>query len=397
MLNPTITDRLYENILLFLVIANLILAFIFSPFIGKLNSIHYLSGTLTILATCWMLPTVFFSRCFKYFDFIFLSTVFYYLVIAAWYVMFGVELNEVIRAYLSFLYLPMFALICSRLSKHQLKTILLALFTLGFFVALMVIPFFIQLIQAKLSYNRFTAYLDITHTPIFIIILPLCFLLLSKFKYYFVAIVIVAIFATQSKGQVLMALLVLLACEIVSNKASLVHSLKVVSLIFLCSLPTTFFNGSTDDLSSKNPANRLGDLRGDTTIHRVKEILLAKEYALKNPIFGVGPTTEFHIRGIATSENNPRQRYIHNVVMYFLATGGVVGFLVYIAPYFTVLIGGINSKENKLLLISILGSFGYLLVSATFKSIQTNMFLGVLIGCSIVYSGVGCSPKKTDG
>ncbi len=363
-----------------LIVANVLLACVYSPFIAELSIIHIVSAGLSILVVALAVVDIFLYRKIQWYHLLLSCGLIYLVVIFIVYAASGRDLSELVRAYLPFFYLPSFALVCLCLNVIQARKLLKTLLVVGVIGALVVIPFYIELRLGRLNYIRFTAYSDLSHTPLLLMALPLCYCLLNRYRYLPITIIMVAIFSTQSKGQILLSFLAIAMCEFFSTKSRVTLLIKMILIVILCSVPFIVYK----DVITK----RFADIGGSTTSHRLVEIKAAGELFQEKPLTGGGPSTIFDITGLKTSVEEEGQRYIHNLLMYLMATGGVIGCIAYFFPYTVVALARTN-QEQRYILVSLLCAFGYLLVSATFKSIQTNMFLGILLGCYAIWGGLG--------
>mgnify|MGYP003878189257 CR=1 FL=1 len=363
-----------------LVVANILLVCVYSPFIAELTLIHLVSAGLSLVVVALAIVDILMHEKIRWYHLILIFGLIYLTIIVFVYVVAGSGINQLVRAYLPFFYLPSFALVCLCLNQTQARKLLKTLLFVGVIASLAIIPFFVELKLGRLPYNRFTAYTDLSHTPLFLMALPLCYCLLKSYRYLAVTIIMLAIFSTQSKGQILLSFLAIAMCEVFSTRNRVMLLLKMVLIVIICSIP--FF--AYKDVIAK----RFVDIGGSTTSHRLVEIQAAGEIFQDKPLIGGGPTTKFDTTELVTNVDKEGQRYIHNLLMYVLATGGVVGCMFYFFPYLVIAIVK-KSPEQKYILASLLCAFGYLLVSATFKSIQTNMFFGVLLGCYAIFGGLG--------
>lgn len=362
-----------NNTVSYFVAANLLLASVYSPFIQEVTPVHVLSAVLTVFVVVLSFSNLILLRRVKYIEALFLLIAASYFVIGLMYYLNGVNSADLLRSYLPFIYLPAYAFLCFRLNAPNIIFLLKCIFFIGYAICLLVIPFFIELLVLKsLNFNRFTAYSDMSHTPIMIITIPLIYMLVPKYKYVFLAVVVVALLATQSKGMILFGGAAIFLSEMSGNRVGLNGVIRIGLLIVVLSIPFFVFKDTLVD--------RFANITGNTSMHRVEEIIVASKYISANPWLGEGPGTVFRVKS-ATALGDGEQRYIHNVVIYMLATGGVVGLLLYMIPFYCVHKN--RRYTGKIVYVAIVCSFLYLLVSATFKSIQTNMILGVLIGCCL--------------
>lgn len=369
--------RSYNNLACCFIVINLIFVCLYSPFIIEINVLHVLSAVFTVTISFIAILVVLYRGYINKYELLLFVIVLTTLVQAILYFFKGVSANELVRSYLPFLYLPVFSLLGIRLSSNNTDLILKCIMVIGIIVSLLVIPFFVELfILNSLTFNRYTAYLDLTHTPIMIMTVPLLYLFSIKYRYLLLLIVFIAVFATQSKGQILFAVGALLFCELVGRKVNSKMIIKIIMLIMILAAPLIIFKDTI--------TKRFIDITGSTSSHRVEEIIVATGYIVSNPLLGGGPGITFRISDSdVASEDSEEQRYIHNIILYLLATGGVFGAFIYLLPYFPLLKNFRSSNKAKYITISVLFAFLYLLVSATFKSIQTNMFMGILIGACL--------------
>lgn len=358
------------------VAANLLLASTYSPFIAEMSFVHMASAALTVSAVLLGVLNIIISKRLKYTELLLLLIIAAYIIIAAVYFLAGIGVNELARSYLPFFYLPAYALLCLRLDAPSVLFLLRCIVFIGGGVCFLVFPFFIELLVFKsLNFNRFTAYSDLSHTPILIIMIPLVYLLMPKYKYILLLPIFITLLATQSKGLILFGILALCLSETTKKKISVRTLVRISLLILLLSTPFFLFQDTLTE--------RFSNVTGSTNMHRIEEMKVASEYIEKNPILGGGPSIEFSIDS-PTAKGHSDQRYIHNVIFYILATGGVFGLLLYLLPFFHVYMRRGNNTSSNLIYIAIFSSFLYFMVSATFKSIHTNMYLGVLIGALLV-------------
>ncbi len=368
-----------------LIIANILLTSIYSPFISDLSLIHILSAGFSVVVVSLAIVDTLLYKKIKWYHLLLFFCMVYFIVLTLAYAAMGNGVNALVRAYLPFFYLPSFALVILCLNENHAQKLLKALLFLGVVESFSIIPFFIELKLGRIPYCRFTAYSDLSHTPIFLMALPLCYCLLKKCRYIAVAAIMLAIFFTQSKGQILLGFFALVVCEMFSLRSRVILLFKLILIVILCALPFFAYENVI--------AKRFANIGGETTLHRLVEIQKAVEIFQESPLIGGGPNVQFDITGLKTSVEEGGQRYIHNLIMYILATGGIIGCMFYSFPYM-VIMATRKSLIQKYILVSLISTFGYLLVSATFKSIQTNMFLGILLGCYATFGGLGRNEHK---
>jgi len=367
-LNPN--SGMSDNLgIYYLVYLNVLVCVLYSPFIQEIGVLHILSALLTTIMTFLFVIRVALTSRIGIYHAILILSLFYYVFIAALNVFGGISVNEVIRAYISFIYLPVFAALVSLLDEKELKSILKLLFLISFISALLVFPFFVELALGMLNYSRYTAHLGIIHTPILLIGIPLSYYLKIN-RISITSVFLIAIFATQSKGQILIGLAGLAVC-VLSKVDSKLFKVSFIAAFIL------FFSGVLF-LFQDTLLKRFTDISGSTSMHRVQEIVIAFNYFYKNPVLGAGPTAKFSIENEGTESDE--QNYVHNVIMYLLALSGFVGLMIYLTPYVISLRASVSDENAYLIKIAIVSSFLYLLIAATFKSIQTNIFIGVLLG-----------------
>lgn len=360
----------------YFILANLLLVCTFSPFVSDVGILQIVSGALSVCGVGYSLLRILDSGKAKPDELICMVLIAYLVIQASLYIALGISVNEVIRAYISFIYMPAFILCCMRLKPRGTRLVLKGVCAVGVSVSLLVLPFFYELLILKsISSNRFSSYSDLSHTPILLLSIPLLYYLKPHGKHLYLLFILVAIFSTQSKGQILLGVTALLLCELVSSKLSFKVLTKLTIILVLC--------GSVVFIFSENLGKRFSDFKGSTTEHRLEEISIAKKYAYNNILFGNGPDTLFVIENAANNEIDNQQRYIHNVLFYHAATSGIISLLFYMWPFIRVFYVGLKNPQARYLAISVLCGFFYLLVSASFKSIQTNVFFGVIIGAAL--------------
>jgi len=363
-----------KQVIFYLVLANLVFVCLYSPFISEINALHVISALLTVTVLVVSLAVSFYRASLTHNEVVFIALVFFLLVLISLGSLQKVTANELVRAYLPFIYFPVFVLLCLRLDERKVQNVLKLLLLVGVGASMLVVPFFIELFLLNtLNYSRLTAYSGLIHTPILIITIPLIYMFLKKSKYLVLTLVLIALLATQSKGQILFGGLALVICELREGFFRIKTILKLGVLLILIAAVFIVFEETL--------ARRFSDALGGTSMHRLEEAKIAYQYFINDPFFGHGPKTTFLMEDSAVSVGE--QRYIHNVVMYVLATGGVLGLLIYLYPFFMVWGTGKLGMDMRYLAVGVSCAFLYLLVSATFKSIQTNLFLGVMIGSFI--------------
>lgn len=187
-----------------------------------------------------------------------------------------------------------------------------------------------------------------------------------------------------------------------NKKQLLITLLIVIVLVIVASL---LFLPSTYVLIMQSVLDRLLTIKATTTtdlsfLNRVEEWKSVMKWIIINPIvgYGYGAVFSFHDILIHTQNNTS---YSHNLYLYLLHKSGVVGLIIMIMFYFSVLKSGLNKlkllqwgTEKSLVLSILILLFVFLIISnSSPQLIQKDSTMIVMIG--IVYlQNVGINKQK---
>ncbi len=404
-----------RTLIAFLFCVNLALLTISGPFVTKLSAVHILiAGGFLLQLAISVVVYLKHRPSLLTVDIAVLVFAAYMITMPMYSLLVGHSLNDVIRGTIPFLFLPAAYFSVVLLDWRRTRWVLTALFCVGVFVATLVIPFLILRSAGELeSINRLTAYSDMAHLPALIISLALLKLVVRNvfFRFFLFGLLILALYETQSKGQLGIGLFVLLAVpwalgwRISMENGDMWEWAGYVLLSFLLLSILIFYGPSLDNNKSIDNVglvkNRYSveSLKGSTTLHRWVEIKKAYNIFSENMVIGAGPGVTFKFLS-PVSGGVVEQRYIHNLIFYLLATGGVVGFVLYCAQFFFSLTLEISfqwKEAARYLYLAIAGALMYGMVSATYKSIHMNVFVGVLLGgISVLHRAANCGVNSND-
>lgn len=354
------------------------------PFIENLGIEHLIFSAFFLVSCVAGLPLLF-VRSVTATDF-WLFAGFVYLVLAIFLSkLLGNSFPAIIRSTIPFIFLPVTYFVVSSLTMKLRKRLLLAIFVFGVFVAFSGLGKIFWNWLNGAGFMRLTAVSDNSHVPVLLISLAIipCVVRSKRSVLFFTALLLVAILATQSKGQVLVAGLII-GKWVFDRDGGIFGLMDKRWRIVLAGIPLIVLFGFAIvlDLSVLNRFQAASAL-GETTFQRIEELKQAWDAFLSSPWIGDGAGRTFFVNSPVTGYLE-RQRYIHNLPAYLLATGGILGVMAYSFMLFPLFPKGRDSQgsiERGPVRLAIVAALLYCVVSATFKSIHLNVFLGVLLAC----------------
>lgn len=364
----------------------LLLLLISGPFISEMGPIHLVIAIVVaaLLALVIALYVVDGLPLTDVDTSVFQFTV-YLLLMSVYSAWIGHDLNDIIRGIIPFLFLPIAYFSIVSLNFRRALLVLRALFYVGVIVSLSVIPFLVLRSTGTLDdVSRLTAYSDMTHIPVILVSLVLMGLMTQRgwWKFALLILFLTALLATESRGQVAIGLMLLLAYPWIGGwgwySGSMNSSERRVYIALVMLMPILVIalgSGLIERFSLQN-------LMGDTTEHRLEEIRVAYRIFMENVLIGYGPGTIFAFVSPVTG-SEVEQRYIHNILLYILATGGLLGVVMFGLPFYRSFQLKVPSNARmaaRHIRASIVTILLYGLVSATYKSIHVNVMLGMLLG-----------------
>ncbi len=372
-----------NRLLTFSLICALVALFLTGPFIG--NGIKVVQLAIPLIAILWFFmiscmvqstvprQTILYMILLTYFT----VDLFYSLIV-------GNDHANAIRSVAPFMAFGIAGLSVSVVSNKDHRLLITGMLIYGILVGLTVIPFFFQSGMGQITTARFTAYSENSHTPILLVALPLTFALVKQriYQFFIITLLLLAVLLTKSKGQILVGIIVLGASMTCLGKFR--FSKKKFFYGFLA---VVFFGLMIFVGSKKNGGFSRLDLdhwMGATTFHRIAEIETGLSDFMTSPILGAGAGHLFDLYS-PVSDSWEIQNYIHNIIVYMLAKHGVLGFIIFFLPVLRSLsLAKYHERFGRAAAIGIISIISYGLVSASFKSFQANIFLGILSAVILV-------------
>lgn len=198
--------------------------------------------------------------------------------------------------------------------------------------------------------------------------LVLCLILLLCFKnslvkFFLLGFCFIVLVGTGYKAHIL---IFLLAC---SYYMMIRRSQALILIVFLA-IPLIFFFDSLYEYLY----GRFSGVGGESDQLRLREWESAIDIFIKNPIFGAGLGKEFYI-GSGWGEIESYRSYIHNSILYILATMGVIGFTFILSFFLKTFLNKGGRDLKVVLLLTLLST----LSAASYKLIHFNIFLVIFV------------------
>ena len=307
----------------------------------------------------------------------------------------GNDPYETVRSVIPFIWYAGAGLVLLIASRRSQRYFMMAVLFYGLATAIQIVPFLLHYGSNALSSARFTSYSVNSHTPIILISIPLCFFLIKPRPARWASLLLLAaaIILTKSKGQIIISVfLVPLSVLYLGDRTDRWGLVALAVALFFVLLSV-----HQHQVMSSLRLSPSG-FQGATTLHRLAEIKCSANVFMRYPLLGAGAGEMFSFYSPVT-HTVVNQNYVHNIIAYLLSKHGLIGVALYLLPIVYAFRrfnrGGIVSKTVAL---SVMGFLAYGLVSASFKSIQANIFLGGLL--AVAMSGketIGANDDRANG